>query len=348
MTNDSIKLTAFAHGGGCGCKIAPGILQEIIGKPIHNSPYLLTSNSGNEDAAVWDLENGQVLVSTTDFFMPIVDNPYDFGAIAAANAMSDVYAMGAKPIFALAILGWPIEKIPAHIAAQVMQGATDKCHEAGIAIAGGHTVDNVEPLFGLAVNGIGYKSNVKRNNSIELGDVLFLTKPIGTGLITSAFKRNLMNEELYSIAVNEMKKLNAIGTQLSIIQEVNAMTDVTGFGLLGHALEMCEGSRFSIEFNLSKIPLLPGVENCIKSFIYPDMTMKNFNTYKESVAELSAAELLILCDPQTSGGLMFSVRADKENEIKELLSINKLYAEVIGRVIPAAHNRIVLTEKFTV
>lgn len=329
---ESIKLTQYAHGGGCGCKIAPGILEKILLNNRTESMHskLIAGNSGNEDAAVWDLGTGEALVSTTDFFMPVVDKPEDYGAIAAANAISDVYAMGARPIFALAILGWPIEKIPVEVAAQVMKGATEICREAGIVIAGGHTIDSPEPVFGLSVNGLVGIHHLKRNNTARKGDLIFLTKPLGAGIITTASKRGVAPQEHVSEAIGWMKKLNVVGIELASVDGVNAMTDVTGFGLLGHLIEMAVGSRLQALLNGNKIPKMKSVDSYLQQFIYPDMTMKNYAAFKDKCNELSAEILLLLCDPQTSGGLLISADPAHEEEIKRILFNQGCIAEPIG------------------
>ncbi len=340
--NEGIRLSTFARGGGCGCKIAPAVLQEIIAKiKVAPSGHLISGNSNHEDAAVWDMGSDTYLISTTDFFMPVVDDAYDFGAIAAANALSDVYAMGGSPFMALSVLGWPIEKLPAALASRVLEGAADICSEAGVILAGGHSIDSAEPFFGLSVNGQVAKNHVKMNNTVSEGDYLYLTKPLGTGMLTTALKRGLISEqEHYPQLAQWMKKLNRVGSALSALDGVNALTDVTGFGLAGHLLEMLELSELSAEIWTEKIPLMPGVETCLSSFIYPDMTMRNFNAVSAQCSELDGRNLLIFCDPQTSGGLLISVRADARNQLEKWLAEDGCMVSCIGRLVKQREKRI--------
>lgn len=340
--NEKIRLSSYARGGGCGCKIAPTVLQEIIGSiKVAPSGNLISGNSHHEDAAVWDMGGGDCLIATTDFFMPVVDDAYDFGAIAAANALSDVYAMGGRPFMALSVLGWPIEKLPASLAAKVLEGAADTCREAGVILAGGHSIDSAEPFFGLSVNGRVTRARVKPNNTGVEGDFLYLTKPIGTGMLTTAFKRGMIQEADYYLQLATwMKKLNRVGADLSALEGVHALTDVTGFGLAGHLLEMLEFSTCSAELWLDKIPLMKGVEDCLSSFIYPDMTMRNFNALNAECSELDGRKLLILCDPQTSGGLLISVNADQRHEVEALLGLDGSMVSCIGRLVKQQDKRI--------
>ena len=330
---EQIKLTQFSHGAGCGCKIAPKVLDEIL----HNNlgieeNKLLVGNSSRDDAAVYDLGNGTALISTTDFFMPIVDDPFEFGRIAAANAISDVYAMGGRPILALAVLGWPVEKIPASIARKVIEGGRSMCGEAGITLAGGHSIDSPEPIFGLAVNGIVQIENLKKNNTAKEGDHIFLTKPIGVGIFSTAMKRNLLKEGDEELLINHLTKLNSIGEHLGKIKEVNALTDVTGFGLLGHLIEMAEGSGLSAEINYNAIPKLNGVEAYLKDRIVPDATYRNWNSYSSKVGFGKGVNVMeafnLLPDPQTNGGLLISVSRAGLESVKALIG-----SEPIGRMI---------------
>ncbi|MBC7689304.1 MAG: selenide, water dikinase SelD, partial [Aquabacterium sp.] len=241
---DKIKLTQYSHGAGCGCKIAPKILDEILTSNFArpDNDKLIVGNHSKDDAAVYDLGNGTALISTTDFFMPIVDDPFEFGRIASANAISDVYAMGGKPILAIAILGWPINILPPAVAQRVIEGSRSICVEAGIPLAGGHSIDSPEPIFGLAVNGLVAVENIKQNNLAKQGDLLFLTKPLGVGILTTAEKKGLLLSQHIGVAAKQMMQLNKVGEALGKIKGVSAMTDVTGFGLLGHLVEMAEGS----------------------------------------------------------------------------------------------------------
>ncbi|MEX1188772.1 MAG: selenide, water dikinase SelD [Bacteroidia bacterium] len=328
-----IKLTEYAHGAGCGCKLEPGKLKEILSGKTESKKIaeLLAGNEGNEDAAVWKIDENNLLISTTDFFMPIVDDAFDFGCIAAANAISDVYAMGAKPALALAILGWP-SKLPLSLATEVMNGATSICEKAGIVIAGGHTIESEEPFFGLSVNGFVQPKHLKRNNTVKKGDLLFLTKPLGSGILSTASKRNKLSVELTAKLIASMKKLNSVGESLGKIEGVSAMTDVTGFGLLGHLSEMIAQQSISVKIDSSKVPKMDGVDECIKSFIYPDITTSNFKWIEELVSPLNAEQLFLLCDPQTSGGLLFSASQDTYEEVKSVLIKNDCFFEPIGIV----------------
>lgn len=317
---EPIRLTQFSRGSGCGCKIAPAVLQEILQNKTASShfPSLLVGNHTNDDAAVYDLGHGQALISTTDFFMPIVDDPYDFGRIAAANAISDVYAMGGKPIMAIAVLGWPVDKLPTDIAQQVLGGGQAICELAGIPLAGGHSIDTLEPIFGLAVNGVVPHHQLKKNNTAQKGDLLFLTKPIGTGILGTAMKRSVLRSEDYTPWINTMCSLNTIGAQLGALPGVTALTDVTGFGLLGHLIEMCEGSGLSAQLKYAKVPLLDAAQHYANQFIFPDNTYRNWNSFEPKVTGISGTSFITLCDPQTSGGLLIAV---KPNEVVHFLNL---------------------------
>jgi selenide,water dikinase len=328
-----IKLTQFSKAAGCGCKIAPEALQQILSglTPLQDK-NLLVGNESNDDAAVYNIGNNQCIISTTDFFMPIVDDAFDFGQIAAANSLSDVYAMGGKPLMAVAILGWPIEKISPSEAQRVLQGATEICKQANIPLAGGHSIDSAEPIFGLAVTGIVQKQNIKKNNTCKEGDLLYLTKSIGSGILATAMKRGKLIAEHYPILLKSMTTLNTFGAVCGELNFVNAMTDVTGFGLLGHLCEMVDNTGLSAELELTKIPLLPGVENYTKEFIYPDNTTRNYNAVKEKVHGMNGLEFMTLCDPQTSGGLLISVDVNHKTAFEKLLAENKQEAFLIGKI----------------
>lgn len=314
--SEQICLTKFSHGAGCGCKIAPNVLEKILHStiPQFNNSKLLVGYDTKDDAAVYDIGNGRAIISTTDFFMPIVDDAFDFGRITSVNSISDVYAMGGKPLFAIAILGWPIEKIPATIAQKVLDGARTICAEANIPLAGGHSIDSPEPIFGLAVTGEVEIKNIKKNSTAETGNKLFLTKPIGVGMITTAHKRGLALEEDFSEAIKTMTQLNSIGYEFGKLDYVKAMTDVTGFGLLGHLIEICEGANLSAEIEYSKIQLLKNISHYTSKMIYPDITFRNWNSYESKVEGIGTESLLTLCDPQTSGGLLVAVDPRYENE----------------------------------
>lgn len=320
---EEIKLTQYSHGAGCGCKISPEVLDKIlkgnIAMPDNNK--LIVGNHSKDDAAVLDLGNGTALISTTDFFMPIVDDPFSFGRIAAANAISDVYAMGGKPVLAIAILGWPINKLSPEVAQQVIDGGRSICIEAGISLAGGHSIDSPEPIFGLAVNGIVDLENIKQNNRALEGDVLFLTKPLGVGILTTAEKKGLLKEEHRGLAANQMMQLNKAGEALGKLNCVTAMTDVTGFGLLGHLTEMAEGSGLSAVVNFDNVPLItPAILDYIKQGSVPGGTNRNMDSYGHKISSLTEEQRAILADPQTSGGLLIAVKKENTNEVIGLLN----------------------------
>ncbi len=339
MISEPLRLTQFSHGAGCGCKIAPAVLEEIL--QSNSSAFLpsqlLVGNSSRDDAAVYDLGNGNALISTTDFFTPIVDDAFDFGRIAAANAISDVYAMGGKPLMAIAILGWPVEKLPVSLAQQVMEGARTICAEAQIELAGGHSIDSQEPFFGLAVNGLVQTAYLKKNNTAQEGDYLFLTKPIGVGILTTAEKRGVLNEAHKGLAVSYMTKLNSFGEVLGKTKGVTALTDVTGFGLLGHLIEMAEGSGLSATLYYSKLPLLEEAKTYLAQRILPDATYRNWNSYGSHVAFGAGVNVMeafnLLPDPQTNGGLLFAVKETDIAALQKLLHLHGLsaYENPVGR-----------------
>lgn len=327
-------MTQFSHGSGCGCKIAPATLENILqSDAIRTSfPNLLVGNESKDDAAVYALDDGTCIISTTDFFMPIVDDAFTFGKIASVNAISDVYAMGGKPLMALAILGWPVEKIPTELAQQVLDGGRFVCEQAGIPLAGGHSIDSPEPIFGLAVTGIMKKENLKKNNTAKPGDLLYLTKPIGVGMVTTAQKRGVALPDDMEEAIQVMTQLNTVGYDLGTLPYVHAMTDVTGFGLLGHLLEVCEGSNLSAEIEFSKIPMLKNISHYTSNMIYPDNTMRNWQSYEKKVGGISMESLLTLCDPQTSGGLMISVEATNKHVFEKFMQSKGFDLKPFGRL----------------
>ncbi len=331
----NIKLTQYSHGAGCGCKISPQVLSTILQTKLgaENNPNLLVGNDSRDDAAVYDLGDGTAIISTTDFFMPIVDDPFSFGRIAAANAISDVYAMGGTPLMAIAILGWPIDKLAPEIAQQVLEGGRSICAEAGIPLAGGHSIDSPEPIFGLAVTGRVDIAQMKRNDTAEEGCVLLLTKPLGVGILSTAQKQGKLKEEDADIAPKTMMQLNKIGAELAKIEGIKAMTDVTGFGLLGHLVEMCEGSRLSAEIDLQNIPLLPKVKEYLEQGCIPGGTHRNWASYGNRVQLSNEADKLLLCDPQTSGGLMIAVAPSSVNRVQNILAQNTMPTAVLGKLV---------------
>ncbi len=338
--SEQIKLTQFSRGAGCGCKIAPKVLDEILKTNITApaNSKLLVGNSSKDDAAVYDLENGMALISTTDFFMPIVDDAFDFGRIASANAISDVYAMGGKPILAIAILGWPVEKLPAELAQKVLDGSRKICEEAGIPLAGGHSIDSAEPIFGLAVSGLIDIKNLKKNNTAKPGDLIFITKPLGVGILSTAQKRGLIKNEHVAVMIKQMISLNKIGEVLGRIEGVTAMTDITGFGLLGHLIEMAEGSNCSAEINYGTLPVADGVKEYLTQRIVPDATYRNWNSYSTKTGFEKGVNVMeafnLLPDPQTNGGLLIAVDASAVAQVRELLTANGLgeFSEPIGKM----------------
>ena len=345
---EPVKLTQFSRGAGCGCKIAPKVLDEILKTAVFipSNKNLLVGNSSKDDAAVYDLGNGTALISTTDFFMPIVDDAFDFGRIASANAISDVYAMGGKPLMAVAILGWPVEKLPAELAQQVLDGSRMICEEAGIPLAGGHSIDSAEPIFGLAVTGLVDIKNLKKNNTAKPGDQLFITKPLGVGVLSTAQKRGLIKDEHVPVMINQMARLNKIGEALGKLDGVTAMTDVTGFGLLGHLIEMAEGSNCSAEINYSALPVADGVKEYLTQRIVPDATYRNWNSYSTKTAFEKGVNVMeafnLLPDPQTNGGLLFSVDKNSVDAVTSLLKENGLenFATPIGQFIELSEKTI--------
>jgi selenide,water dikinase len=338
---EKIRLTQYSRGAGCGCKISPTVLQEILKSATlpTSFPSLMVGNDTNDDAAVYDIGNNKAIVSTADFFMPIVDDAFDFGRIASANAISDVYSMGGKPLMAIAILGWPVEKLSASLAQQVLEGARDICNKAGIPLAGGHSIDTVEPMFGLSVTGIIEKNNIKQNNTAQEGDYLFITKPIGLGILSTAEKRGEINENHQRQMINLMTTLNSIGEQLATVEGLTAMTDVTGFGLLGHSIEMAESANLSIELFYNAIPVVDGAKEYLSKRIIPDATYRNWNSYSAKTSFEKGVNVMeafnLLPDPQTNGGLLFSVNENSLEQVKTLLQKNQLadFINPIGRFV---------------
>ena len=318
---EKILLTQFSPGAGCGCKISPADLEEILNKSKNSfhDKNLLVGNESKDDAAVYDTGNGLAIISTTDFFTPIVDDPYLFGKIASINAMSDVYAMGGKPMMAISILGWPLDKLPKELASRVIDGAIDACAEAGIALAGGHSIDIPVPIFGLAVTGMIKKENIKRNNTALEGHHIFLTKPLGIGILSTAAKKGILTEEHLANSISIMSQLNSIGTELGTLSGVSAMTDVTGFGLLGHLIEMCEGSHLSADIYFDKLPKAEGLEKYIQEKAIPGGTFRNLKSFGTIADSFNEFQKILMADPQTSGGLLVAI---SENSISDLQAIS--------------------------
>ncbi|HWW05311.1 selenide, water dikinase SelD [Collimonas sp.] len=319
----NIKLTSFSHGGGCGCKIAPGVLAQILknssGFPVPKE--LMVGIETADDAAVYKLNDEQALIATTDFFMPIVDDPYDFGRIAATNAISDVYAMGGTPIMALALVGMPIDKLPLEVIGKILEGGAAICAEAGIPIAGGHTIDSVEPIYGLVVLGLVHPSKVKRNAGAKAGDKLILGKPIGVGILSAALKKGALDSAGYVALISNTTKLNKPGRLLADLAGVNALTDVTGFGLLGHMLELARAAKLSARLEMGLIPLLPQVQQLAEQGYITGASGRNWNGYAQDVAlaeNITSVQRSLLTDPQTSGGLLVSCDPAAVEQVLEL------------------------------
>jgi len=337
---ETIKLTQYSHGAGCGCKIAPKVLDEILKSnlviPVNDK--LIVGNQSKDDAAVYALDSEKAMILTTDFFTPIVDDPFDFGRIAAANAISDVYAMGGVPLVAIAILGWPVEKLPVELATKVVEGGRAACLEAGIPLAGGHSIDSLEPIFGLAVTGLIENKHLKKNNTAGTGDLLFLTKRLGTGILSTAQKRGLLPDGAASVMIRQMATLNKIGAELGKIEGVTAMTDVTGFGLFGHLLEMVEGAGLSAEIYYDRILATEGVRELIGQRVFPDATTRNWSSYSEKIKFEKGVNVMeaftLLPDPQTNGGILVSVKENVADEVIQLFKMNGLdeFISPIGKM----------------
>lgn len=333
-----VRLTSLAHGGGCGCKLAPGVLAEILaGMPAaHGFANLLVGTETSDDAAVWKLNDQQALVATTDFFMPVVDDPFDFGRIAATNALSDVYAMGASPILALAIVGMPVARVPAETIRAILAGGASVCASAGIPIAGGHSIDSVEPIYGLAALGLVHPERVLTNRGAQAGDALILTKALGVGVLSAALKRGDLDSSGYSALIASTTQLNTLGAELAGVGGVHAVTDVTGFGLLGHALEMARGASATVELDAGGPALLPGVEDLARNGVRTGASTRNWESYGRDVRGAEALPQWrrdLLTDPQTSGGLLIAVADDKASAILDF-ALRRGFASsrIVGRV----------------
>ncbi len=333
-----IRLTAFSHGGGCGCKIAPGVLSEILrgtrGLPVPKE--LMVGIETSDDAAVYRLNDEQALIATTDFFMPIVDDPYDFGRIAATNAISDVYAMGGTPIMALALVGMPIDKLPLDVIGKILEGGESVCTAAGIPIAGGHTIDSVEPIYGLVVMGLVHPDKVKTNAGARPGDVLILGKPLGVGVLSAALKKGALDAAGYKVMITSTTQLNTPGRRLANLEAVHALTDVTGFGLLGHLLEVCRGAKMSAVLDMMNIPLLAGVERLATAGYITGASARNWMAYGEDIsldATISPMQRALLTDPQTSGGLLVACEPAAVDVVLEIFRTEGFAtAAVVGRL----------------
>ena len=332
----TIRLTEYSHGAGCGCKISPKLLDEMLSnsKTDFVDSNLLVGNESKDDAAVYDLGNGEALISTTDFFMPIVDDPYTFGRIAGCNAISDIYAMGGHPLMAIAIFGWPIDKLPANVATEVIEGGRSICAEAGIVLAGGHSIDSPEPIFGLSVSGKVDIKHLKKNSDAKIGDAVFLTKPLGIGILSTAQKMQKISAVDQQNAARQMATLNSVGAEIARIDGVHAITDVTGFGLAGHLLEVCLASEVSVKLTFSKIPLLDNIDHYLDLGCVPGGSERNFQSYGHQLPALNSTQRSIICDPQTSGGLLITVSQDAKLDIQKMLEQQQLSFAEIGQIYP--------------
>jgi selenide, water dikinase len=334
-----VRLTQFSHGGGCGCKIAPGVLEQILAKaaPGLVPKDLLVGIETSDDAAVYRINERQAIVATTDFFMPIVDDPFDFGAIAATNAISDVYAMGGQPLFALALVGMPVNQIPLEVIRKILEGGESVCARAGIPIAGGHTIDSVEPIYGLVAIGLVDPRNVKRNAGAKPGDKLILGKPIGVGIISAALKKGRVDDAGYKAMIAATTQLNTPGTKLGRLAEVHALTDVTGFGLLGHLLEIAKGSAVTAKLDWSTIALLPGAHDFAREGIVTGASGRNWTGYGSRVklgSRIGDAEKALLTDPQTSGGLLVACAPSACEEVLKIFRSEGFgEAAVVGEIV---------------
>jgi selenide, water dikinase len=338
---DIVRLTQFSHGGGCGCKIAPAVLSEILAAtPVRGLPKaLMVGTETADDAAVYRLNEEQALVATTDFFTPIVDDPFDFGRIAATNAISDIYAMGGTPIMALAIVGMPLEKLPISAIARILQGGESVCAAAGIPVAGGHSIDTLEPIYGLVALGLVHPGKVKRNSSAKAGDVLMLGKPLGIGILSAALKKGRLSQSGYAQMVDWATRLNTPGRRLADLERVHALTDVTGFGLAGHLLEICRGSQLAAQVRFDALPVIPEAIEWARQGIATGASERNWSGYGAEVAlppDFADWKRKLLSDPQTSGGLLVACAAEVESEVRALFRGEGFDAPVIGRLLAGA------------
>lgn len=332
----TVRLTSLAHGGGCGCKLAPSVLRQLLLDQPSTQPYrdLLVGTETGDDAAVWQLDDKTCIIATTDFFMPMVDDPFDFGRIAATNAISDIYAMGGKPVMALAILGMPIDKVPPSIVREILKGGSHVCAAAGIPVAGGHSINSPEPIYGLAVIGLGHPEDIRRNSGAKAGDALILTKALGVGVYSAAFKKTGLSPEAYAEMIASMTLLNSVGADLAKDQAVHAITDVTGFGLLGHALEVARGSNVAITIRFGDLPFLTKAEHLAQQTFVTGASIRNWASYSESVglpSNLAEWQRHLLTDPQTSGGLLIACDPSRAAQLTQALADRGYpHARIIG------------------
>ncbi len=346
--SSSPRLTSLSHGGGCGCKIAPGVLSEILKNtnkmPV--PPQLLVGLDTADDAAVYQLSDDIAVIATTDFFMPIVDDPYQFGRIAATNAISDVYAMGGTPIFALALVGMPVNVLSTEVIGKILEGGESVCREAGIPIAGGHTIDSVEAIYGLVALGVVHPKKIKRNSDAQVGDQLILGKPLGVGVMSAALKKGLLSEAGYEQMIAVTTKLNTPGPDLAALAGVHALTDVTGFGLAGHALELARGAQADVAIDWAKVPLLPGVRELAAQGTVTGASGRNWDGYGAQVdlpPDFSAADRALLTDPQTSGGLLVSCAPSAVTDVLAVFERHGFGAAAqIGEMVPGGCGRLTL------
>jgi len=342
MNTHQVRLTSLAHGGGCGCKLAPSVLQQLLADQPAAAPYrqLLVGTETSDDAAVWQVDDNTCIIATTDFFMPMVDDPFDFGRIAATNAISDVYAMGGKPIMALAILGMPVDKIPVEMVREILKGGAAVCATAGIPVAGGHSIDCPEPVYGLAVIGICRPDQVRRNADAKAGDALILTKPVGVGIYSAAIKKSALPPQAYVEMIDTTTTLNRIGAELAKDRDVRAITDVTGFGVLGHALEVARGSKLTIRIKAGDVPLLAEAAELAKQGFVTGASHRNWASYGHDVvlpADLPEWQRHLLSDPQTSGGLLVACAADRAaSVVQSIHDAGYKSARVIGEAVAGA------------
>jgi selenide,water dikinase len=341
----SVRLTELAHGGGCGCKIAPAVLSEILAKmPMGVAPKeLIVGTETSDDAAVWRLNDEQALVATTDFFMPVVDDPFEFGRIAATNSISDIYAMGARPIFALALVGMPINVLPHDTIGQILAGGQSVCTQAGIPIAGGHTIDSVEPIYGLVVLGLAHPDHIRRNRDARPGDVLILGKGLGVGVYSAALKKEKLSPDHYQEMIRSTTTLNTVGAVLGANAKVHALTDITGFGLAGHLLEIARGSDLDATLSFDRCPILPGVMDLIDQGFFTGASTRNWQGYGADVVfsdGFGEREKVLLTDPQTSGGLLACVAPEAAHEVlAQFHDAGFSMASIIGEMRPRQDKR---------